>query len=100
MELTLNNPLTDEILESQSVIILTVVATAEANPDLVGYTVVIIALPEVEVSPEVGKKMVPIFIELRVLEFLFLKVTQRLENHTTVVVIKFPMKMPNSVWRT
>lgn len=46
VEITLGNDLPETILESQSYIILTIVASVEGNSDLKGSTVLIISLPE------------------------------------------------------
>lgn len=53
--LSLDENLPDNVLQANSVIVLTLVATVEGSSDLTGYTVVIISLPDSEGLPATGK---------------------------------------------
>lgn len=55
MKFELLQKLPESALNGKS-IVLTVVATVEGNSDLVGYTVVIISLPEIDDVPTIGRK--------------------------------------------
>lgn len=56
VNIALIKDLSESILKSQSFVVLTIAASTDANPDLVGYTVVTITLPETESTPQIGKE--------------------------------------------
>lgn len=53
--ISLIKELPESILLSQSFIVLTLAASTDENADLIGYTVVVISLPETKGSTEIGK---------------------------------------------
>lgn len=90
VEFVLQKKLPEATLNGQS-IVLTLVASVKENSDLVGYTVVVISLPNIEDEPTPGKLQINNKITLLLNRFLLLQLLQLSQNLITVAVIELSM---------